>query len=646
MATAMATMCALLLLPASTHASTQARCTVTKQSELSNNFSIAMLQLQRSDNRTADAQAAVDIFVQSAHDGTDLVVFPGQFLGRCTASDLERWTFLTVKKATAVLVTCDSRVLLLQNGMALINLSSTTPAQAIDLSLQAATRGPKRSIGTMVTAAGCVRVGVLIGSAAMNHAMAARSLMLAGAELLVNPVEDTAMLVERDDDVLLTRGFENAAAIVRVSANRSAVANWCNDMVPDGCVEGQKLLALAIGRIDSGVVHSSFNLSALRAQRANCIWGDAFRRPYQYQELCGYSQFPTGKDDRPVVPADTSSSTARAVNITVKVGILQLDPCHSNVECLSTAVTWLHKAKAVGVDVVVLPEMWSVGYSAQFKGYKRSNNATLIQRAYNWTRLATPRNGAYLTALRHEANTLDMAVAAPLMQEDTESQGVGGGPPRNSVALIDRFGDIAYVYSKVHTCVWGADEAMTAPGRHFFTGSIDVGGGRGNVTFGSMICADREFPESARLLAMHGAEILLVPNACGLVPAQLRQFRTRAVENVFAVAMANYASGDGNGHSIAFDHEGVQIVAGVEQKRCHENHTSKCCPGHAGSYCRLDANQLLVAEIDIIALRAARATPRGVELLRQPPAPQLCEIARAPEFVRENVLHRVGGSVY
>ena len=67
-----------------------------------------------------------------------------------------------------------------------------------------------------------------------------------------------------------------------------------------------------------------------------------------------------------------------------------------------------------------------------------------------------------------------MAVAAPLLQEDTESQGVGGGPPRNSVALIDRHGEIGYVYSKVHTCVWGADEALTAPGRHFFTASIDV----------------------------------------------------------------------------------------------------------------------------------------------------------------------------
>ena len=34
--------------------------------------------------------------------------------------------------------------------------------------------------------------------------------------------------------------------------------------------------------------------------------------------------------------------------------------------------------------------------------------------------------------------------------------------------------DNGWVNSKVHTCVWGADEALTAPGRHFFSASIDV----------------------------------------------------------------------------------------------------------------------------------------------------------------------------
>ena len=82
--------------------------------------------------------------------------------------------------------------------------------------------------------------------------------------------------------------------------------------------------------------------------------------------------------------------------------------------------------------MAVLPEMWSVGYGAQFPGYYRSNNASKIEAAYAWTRLATPRNGEFLTKLKEVAQSLDISIAAALLQEDTTSQGVGGGPPRNS----------------------------------------------------------------------------------------------------------------------------------------------------------------------------------------------------------------------
>ena len=59
--------------------------------------------------------------------------------------------------------------------------------------------------------------------------------------------------------------------------------------------------------------------------------------------------------------------------------------------------------------------------------------------------------GYYISTLRALAKGLGLAIAASLMQADTDSQGVGGGPPRNSVALIDRDGKLLYTYSKVHT---------------------------------------------------------------------------------------------------------------------------------------------------------------------------------------------------
>jgi len=61
-----------------------------------------------------------------------------------------------------------------------------------------------------------------------------------------------------------------------------------------------------------------------------------------------------------------------------------------------------------------------------------------------------------------------------------------------------------------------------------------------------MICYDREFPESARILMLKGAEIILTPNCCELEQSRLGQFRTRAFENMVGVAMANYAAPQDN----------------------------------------------------------------------------------------------------
>ena len=68
-----------------------------------------------------------------------------------------------------------------------------------------------------------------------------------------------------------------------------------------------------------------------------------------------------------------------------------------------------------------------------------------------------------------------------------------------------------------------------------------------------MICFDREFPESARILMLKGAELILTPNACELEANRIGQFRTRAFENMLGMAMANYAIPQENGHSVAFD---------------------------------------------------------------------------------------------
>ncbi len=124
--------------------------------------------------------------------------------------------------------------------------------------------------------------------------------------------------------------------------------------------------------------------------------------------------------------------------------------------------------------------------------------------------------------------------------------------PRNTVCIFDRFGRRVLTYAKVHTCDFG-DECRLTPGDDFYAATLDTASG--NVEIGAMICYDREFPESARILMLKGAEIILVPNACPMEMNRLSQLRARAYENMAGIATVNYPYGqpDCNGHSSAFD---------------------------------------------------------------------------------------------
>ena len=117
-----------------------------------------------------------------------------------------------------------------------------------------------------------------------------------------------------------------------------------------------------------------------------------------------------------------------------------------------------------------------------------------------------------------------------------------------------------FTYAKVHTCDFSKREAACTPGDDFYVGELDTA--KGQIAVGMMICYDREQPESARVLMLKGAELILTPNACTLDQLRLDQFKTRAYENALVVAMANYPKGhDGtNGQSVSFDAKGNTLV--------------------------------------------------------------------------------------
>ena len=71
-----------------------------------------------------------------------------------------------------------------------------------------------------------------------------------------------------------------------------------------------------------------------------------------------------------------------------------------------------------------------------------------------------------------------------------------------------------------------------------------------------MICADRDFPEAARVLMKMGAELIISPNACPLNNILSDMLRIRALENAVALATVNYPKPKWDGHSALINPKG------------------------------------------------------------------------------------------
>lgn len=268
----------------------------------------------------------------------------------------------------------------------------------------------------------------------------------------------------------------------------------------------------------------------------------------------------------------------------MKIALLQIAPAGTLEANLEKGIRCCRKAKEMGADIALFPEMWSNGYDLHSRPAKE------------WKQDALPCDGDFVRTFGKLAEELEMAIAVTFL-EKTE------GDPRNTLVLFDRFGRRQFVYAKVHTCAFDV-EGNLSRGEEFYTAVLDTAAG--NVTVGAMICFDREFPESARILMLKGAELILVPNACPMEINRLSQLRARAFENMLAIATCNYPEGvpDCNGHSTVFD--GVAYL-----------------PDQPGSRdtCILEADEkegIFLASLDLDRLRRYRAEEVHGNAYRRP----------------------------
>lgn len=268
----------------------------------------------------------------------------------------------------------------------------------------------------------------------------------------------------------------------------------------------------------------------------------------------------------------------------LKIALLQLTPCGSLEENLEKGIKSCRQAKKMGADIALFPEMWSCGYDIYSRPVK------------NWMEDAIPEKSDFVDNFESLARELDMAIGITLL----EKYGEGA---RNTLILFDRHGEKKLTYAKVHTCDFSVERNLI-PGESFYVTDLDTA--HGNVKVGAMICYDREFPESARILMLQGAELILVPNACPMEINRLSQLRARAYENMLAVATCNYPEDvpDCNGRSTVFD--GVAYLPDEEESR---------------DTCILEADRgegIYIAELDLHQLREYRKSEVHGNAYRHP----------------------------
>ena len=288
---------------------------------------------------------------------------------------------------------------------------------------------------------------------------------------------------------------------------------------------------------------------------------------------------------------------------TLKIALLQAAPCGALEKNLEKGIEYCRRAKEMGADIALFPEMWSNGYNI----YNRPVD--------EWKAEAISADSDFVNTFGRLAGELRMAIGVTLLEK-------WGDNARNTLVFFDRHGERKLTYAKVHTCDFDVERNLTA-GEDFYVTTLDTACGEVNV--GAMICYDREFPESARILMLKGAELILVPNACPMEINRLSQLRGRAYENMTAIATCNYPASvpDCNGCSSVFD--GVAYLPELSGSR-------DTCILQAGG-----EEGVYVAELDLDMLRRYRAAEVHGNAYRRPKKyGLLVDTAVNEPFIRKN----------
>lgn len=180
----------------------------------------------------------------------------------------------------------------------------------------------------------------------------------------------------------------------------------------------------------------------------------------------------------------------------VKVAALQFSCSKDVQENINKAEKMVREAADNGANIILLPELFERQYFCQEKRYDYYDYALPLE-----------KNPA-VNRFKEVAKELGVVIPVSFYERDIDRL-------FNTVAMIDADGSVLGIYRKTHI-----------PDDHFYQEKFyftpgDTGFKVFDTRFGRIgvgICWDQWFPETARCMAVQGAEMLLYPTAIGSEP--------------------------------------------------------------------------------------------------------------------------------
>lgn len=227
----------------------------------------------------------------------------------------------------------------------------------------------------------------------------------------------------------------------------------------------------------------------------------------------------------------------------MKIGLIQQASAATAEENRRRLAERIAEAAAAGAELVVLQELHDSLYFCQTESTDNFD-------------LAEPVPGAAAEFYGEVARRCGVVLVTSLFERRA------AGLYHNTAVVFERDGSIAGRYRKMHI----PDDPAYYEKFYFTPGDLGFRPIRTSVgVLGVQVCWDQWYPEGARLMALHGAEILIYPTAIGWESSDTEQEQSRQLDAWRTVQ---------RGHAVA---NGLPVVA---VNRCgHEDDPSGATRG-------------------------------------------------------------------